>query len=45
MQKFIEANPDLVAAEIGFLAEKDKKHKEDEEHNHKIKAEVDELFD
>lgn len=47
MEKFADANPNVVAAELAFYAEKGKERrkKEDEKHARRIKAEVNDLFD
>lgn len=43
--RFVEANPDLVAAELGFFTKKEEcMKKEDEEHQRRINAKVDEFF-
>lgn len=44
MAKIDQANPELVAAEIAFYAERDaERGKEDEEHHRRIESEVDDL--
>lgn len=47
MEKFADANPNVVAAELAFYAEKgtERRKKEDEKHARRIKAEVNDLFD